>query len=120
TSICQLAIFTSALVFVTACASGPVPTQEIALSESAVAHAVSADAPELAPLEMRMARDKLDRARRAMDAQNYGLARSLAEESQVDAQLAETKARSSKAHEAAAQSQESARVLGEELDRKNR
>ncbi len=57
-----------AAVLMAGCASsGPKPTEQIAVSKSAVANAVAAGGSEYAPVEMRTAQDKLDRAHRAMD-----------------------------------------------------
>jgi hypothetical protein len=107
-------------VAVASCASIPAPTTQLAVSQAAVASAVSAGAPELAPLEMKIARDKLDSANTALAANNYNLARALAEQVEVDAKLAETKARSVKAQKAAALSNDDTRVLREELNRKSK
>jgi hypothetical protein len=109
---------TALAVIVSACASTPAPTEQVAVSTAAVANATTAGAPELASAEMQLARQKLDRAKVAMIAEDYKLARSLSEEAQVDAQLAEAKALSGKAHKAADELQESVRVLREEIDRK--
>ena len=103
-----------------ACAGVPAPTEQMALSTAAVTRAAGAGGTETAPAEMQMARDKLDRAKLAMTKEDYDSARGLAEEAQVDAQLAEAKARSGKAGKAAAELQESIRVLREELSRKNK
>ena len=111
-------VFASAVLFLAGCASTPAPTEQLAVSTAAVEQAVSAGAPELAPAELRSARDKLDRAQAAMVAKDYGQARILAEQAQVDAQLAITKARSAKAQKAAASLEEGSRVLREEIDRK--
>lgn len=100
--------------------SVPAPTEQIAVSKAAVANAVGAGGPEFAPAEMRTAQDKLDRANQAMSAKDYERARWLAEEAQVDAQLAVTKARSAKAQKAAYALQEDSRVLREELNRKSK
>ena len=54
-----------------------------------------------------------------MTAKDYENAQSLAEQAQVDAQLATAKARAGKAQKAAATVQEDSRVLRQELDRKN-
>jgi Domain of unknown function (DUF4398) len=107
-----------ASVFAASCASIPPPTEQVAVSTAAVAHAVSAGGPELAPMEMRTAREKLDRANVAMVAKDYERALSLAQEAQVDAQLAETKSLSSKAQKAASSLQEDSRALREEINRK--
>ncbi len=65
-----------------------------------------------------MAREKLDRANLAMTAHKNDDARMFAQQSQVDAQLAEAKANSSKARKAAEEAQEANRVLSEEMLRK--
>lgn len=109
-----------AAAIVAGCASVPAPTEQIAVSNAAVANAVGAGGPEFAPAEMRAAQDKLSRANQAMAAKDYERARWLAEEAQVDAQLAVTKARSAKAQKAAYALQEDSRVLREELNRKSK
>jgi hypothetical protein len=110
----------SALWLFAACASVPAPTQQIALSTAAVANAVSAGGPEWAAPEMRLAREKLDRANAAMATKDYEQARMLAHEAQADAQLAAAKSRANKAQKAADVMQEDSRVLAEELDRKSK
>ncbi len=101
-----------------ACASTPPPTAQVAVSTAAVANAVSAGGPALAPAEMKTARDKLDRANAAMLAKNYDAALSLAQEAQVDAGVAQAKAQSVKAQKAADAVREDSRALSEELERK--
>ena len=108
-------------VLMAGCASnGPKPTEQIAVSKSAVANAVAAGGSEYAPVEMRNAQDKLDRAHRAMDKEDYVNARWLAEEAQVDARLAEKKAQSAKAQKAAIVMGDDIRVLREEINRKSK
>jgi len=102
-----------------ACASTPPPTAQMAVSAAAVAHAAGAGSAELAPVEMKSARDKLDRAKVAMTAKDYELAKSLAQEAQIDAQLAEAKAHSLNATKAADEVHESGRALREEMNRKS-
>ncbi len=101
-----------------ACASTPPPTTEVALSAAAVADAAGAGAPALAPQEMRMARDKLAGANAAMASQDYDQARSLAEEAEVDARLAEARAEAIKAHRAADDALQANNVLRDEMSRK--
>ena len=108
----------AAVMAMAGCASVPAPTEQLAVSKAAVANAVGAGGTEFAPAEMRTAQEKLDRANQAMAAKDYERARWLAEQAQVDAQLAVTKARSAKAQKAAFALQEDNRVLREELDRK--
>jgi len=109
-----------ATVVVAGCAGIPNPTAQLAVSKAAVADAVNAGAPEFAPLEMKTARDKLDRANLALAANESDQAQRLAEQVEVDAKLAEVKARSVKAQKAAAVSSEDTRVLREELNRKSK
>lgn len=108
-----------ALVALAGCASIPPPVTQLAVSKAALAEAVKAGGPEYAPSEMRSSRDKLDQANLAMGKESYTSARQLAEESEVDAQAASAKARSSKAQKAALQVQDDSRVLRQEIDRKN-
>lgn len=100
------------------CATIPPPTEQIAVSKSAIANAVSAGGSEYAPIEMKTAQEKMDRANRAMDKKDYEDARRLAEEAQADARLAEKKAEAGKAQKAAVVMQDDNRVLREEIDRK--
>jgi len=109
----------AAVVMIAGCASVPPPTEQIAVSKQAVSNATSAGGNEFAPAEMRAAQDKLDRAIQAMTAEDYKNAKLLAEQAQVDAQLAAAKARSAKAQKAAASVQEGSEVLRKEIDRKS-
>ena len=116
----RIGVAVAAAILMTACAStppAPAPTEQMALSRSAISSASSAGGSEYAPIQLKSAMDKMDSAERAMGSKNYGLARQLAEEAQVDAQLAATAARAGKAQKAAAALQQSDQVLKKELDR---
>lgn len=113
-----LAALLVAPVFLGACASGvPVPTEQLATARTAVTSAANAGAADLAPTELRLARDKLTQANVAVADKNNEHATYLARESQADANLAEVKARSVKAQKAAGELAEGNRVLREELQR---
>ncbi len=106
------------LLGLTACASDKTPaTADVAVSRAAVANATSAGAADLAPAEMQSAREKMMRANKALEAKDYKLAQDLAAQASADAQLAQSKANSSKATAAADELQQSIRVLREELNR---
>lgn len=109
-----------AVVFMAGCASTPPPTEQMAVSKSAIANALSAGGSEYAPVEMRIAQEKMDRASRAMAKEDYEVARSLAAEAQADARLAEKKADSARARKAAVVMQEDIRVLREEINRNSK
>ena len=109
-----------AAAIIAGCSSIPPPKEQMAVSKSAIANAVSAGGSEYAPVEMRSAQEKMDRANRAMEKEDYESARRLAEEAQADARLAEKKADSAKAQKAASVMQDDIRVLREELIRKSK
>jgi septal ring factor EnvC (AmiA/AmiB activator) len=110
----------AAVIFMTGCASTPAPTEQMAISRAAVGNASSAGSNEFAPLLFKSATEKMDGAERALADKNYELARQLAEQAQVDAQLAEATTRSVKAQKAADALQEDSRVLRQEIDRKTK
>jgi hypothetical protein len=107
-----------AAVFISACASVPPPTDQMAVSKVAIANAVSAGGSEYAPDDLRHAQDKMDLANKAMQKEDYDVARRLAEEAQVDARLAEKKAQAAKAQKAALVMREDNRALRDEINRK--
>lgn len=117
TRLLRYGITAASIMFISACASIPAPSEQMAVSKAAVSSANSAGGNEFAPLELKTAMEKMDRAERAMTEEDYLLARQLAEQAQVDAQLAAATARSSKAQKAANALQEDTRVLRQELDR---
>ncbi len=94
-------------------------TADVAVSTAAFDSAVSAGGAEFAPVEMSTAREKLRLANAAMAAKDYQLASDLANQAQVDATLAQSKAGSAKAQVAANAVQEDIRILREELTRAN-
>lgn len=110
----------AALALSACAASPPAPTAQMAVSAAAIDQAASAGAAELAPAELSAAREKLDRARMAMNNQNNTQALILAEQAQADAQLAVTRSRTAKAEKAAASLQEDRRILREEIKRNER
>jgi len=117
----KVGVAVATAIFVAGCASTPTtpaPTEQMAVSRAAVSNASSAGGNEFAPLQLKSAMEKMDGAERAMAEKNYVRARQLAEQAQVDAQLAEAMARSAKAQKAADALREDNRVLRKEIDRK--
>jgi membrane-bound lytic murein transglycosylase len=115
-----LLLAASLAVWLAACASTPLPVEDLAVARAAVANAASAGADELAASELRTARDKLARAEIAASQKQADEARRLAQQAQVDAQLATAKARSAKAERTVLAAQADSRALQEEMDRKSR
>ncbi|MCS5516610.1 DUF4398 domain-containing protein [Pseudomonas qingdaonensis] len=87
----------SLLMVLAGCAGVPVPTEQVELTRNAVSRAVTADATQYAPAEMKAAQDKLYAVERALGERNLVAARTLAEQAEADANLAERKARAAKA-----------------------
>lgn len=111
------AIIAVITIYLAGCASMQPPTEQIAVSKAAISSAINERGNEFAPLELKTAMEKMDGAEIAMAKNNYPLARRLAEQAQLDANLAEAKARSSKLQKSVDDSDESNRVLREEIKR---
>ena len=97
------------------CAGNP-PTEQYAVTQSAVNSAVSAGGTEFSAVEMKSAPDKLKQAEIAMHDQKYDEARVLAEQAEWDARVAERKAQAIKAEQAVKDS----RIGGQELRQESR
>lgn len=112
----------AALMLTVGCASSmkTPATASVAVSNAAVTSAADAGGAQFAPLEMNSAREKMAKANKAMENEDYELANDLAMQAQVDAQLAQGKASSAKAQLAANALQDDIRVLREELARTNK
>lgn len=110
--------YVAGLILLAACASAPIPKEQLAVAEAAVRQASSANTGEGAPMELRVAIDKLAAARAAVAAGDMVRARQLAEQTELDARVAELHAQTTRSRKAAEESQNAARALSEELDRK--
>jgi hypothetical protein len=97
------------------CASTPPPKDALSVSEAAVANAQAARAYEFAPVPFQTAQEKLNDARIAMEQEDYVKAREMAEQAEVDANLAYYAARNATAKQSAADLQESIEMLRKEL-----
>jgi len=113
-----MALGTASLPFLGGCAGAPVPKEEMAVAHAAVQRADTRSTQENAAGHLQLATSKLASARQAMAAKDFERARQLAEEAQVDAQVAELHAQSAISRKAALESQEATRVLNDELRRK--
>lgn len=111
-----LALPAAGLLMVSACASAPPPSDQLAVGRAAVERANGPAAAE-APLELALARDKIARANTAYANKDYELARQLAEQAEADATLAEAKARSLRSDRALSEVREGLRQLRYEMAR---
>jgi len=99
------------------CASQPPAAPALAAGSASLEAARSSGAPELAANDLAEARNKLDRARTlAQNGQNREAVR-LAEQADVDAQLARARANTERSRRAVAEVEASLRTLREEMNR---
>ncbi|MHC8352697.1 DUF4398 domain-containing protein [Pseudomonas sp. RT4P38] len=98
------------------CAGNP-PSEQFAVTESAVNSAVSAGGTEFAAVEMKSAQDKLKQAEIALHDKKYDEAKILAEQAEWDARVAERKAQAMKAEQAVKDSQKGVQELRQESQR---
>jgi len=98
------------------CAGNP-PTEQYAVTQSAVNDAVSAGGTEFAAVEMKSAQDKLRQAEIAIHDKKYDEARVLAEQSEWDARVAEHKAQAMKAQQTLQDTQQGIQELRQESQR---
>ena len=78
---------------IVACASSPMPVDKLAVAKSSVERAEQAQAAQFAQVELSTARNKLAAAQAAADKHDAEVAARLADQADVDAQLAEHTAR---------------------------
>lgn len=109
-----------AAVFTTGCATTEKRDMaaQLEVAKTAVADAVSAGAPEFAPVELKVAQENLAEAEKAAMEDDYKRAKKLGEDAATNAQLASAKTRAAKAQQAADAVKESDRTLQDEMNRK--
>ncbi len=107
------------IALLAACATGQPPVAQLATARESIRQAESSGAPQLAPVEMLAARDKLSRAEVAARDRHYDEAAQLTDEATADANLAERKARTLKALRAEQELRQSNAVLSDEIARKS-
>lgn len=96
------------------------PVVPMAVAEAAVAHANTTSTSADAAGELQIAIARLASARDAMSSGHYDKARELAEDAEVDAQVAESHADAVRSARAQRESEAAATALRDELSRKTR
>ena len=103
---------------IAACSSPTtVPTEQLALGNASIEAAQGAGAGDLGQPDLAQARDKLARAQAAARAGDSVTAARLAEQADIDAQVARTRVSANKAQRAAAELDASIAALRDELNR---
>jgi hypothetical protein len=111
----SIAIAAGALAL--ACETTPAPRDALAQAEEAIARARARDADQYAPLKLREAEDKLEKARNmARDDDQRVTARRVAEEAQVDAELALAQSERAQAELNVQEMERTVRALDREID----
>jgi hypothetical protein len=96
-----IALTVSAAALAACATANPLADEKIAVAKDSVQRAERSGAPEFAPVELASARDKLARAEKANSDRDLQPATMLAEQANVDAQLAEATAQEHRSHQAA-------------------
>ena len=103
------------LTIAASCAATKPPIDELARTQAAISQAEQVGARDYAPLEIREAKKKLDEARELVERKEFERAARLANQAEVDAELAEAKTLSGKAQKAVRELRESIKTLKEEI-----
>jgi len=99
---------------IVACASAPMPVDKLAVAKSSVERAEQAQAAQFAQVELNSARNKLAAAQAAADDRDGAVAARLADQADVDAQLAEATARAKQQEQLVAEMDKSLQDLRNE------
>jgi septal ring factor EnvC (AmiA/AmiB activator) len=97
-----------------ACASAPVPVDKLAVARNSVQRAEQAQAGQFAQVELNTARNKLAAAQAAADKRDADVAARMADQAEVDAQLAEFTARAKQQEQLVSEMENSLRDLRNE------
>jgi hypothetical protein len=105
----------SAIAFgIVACASAPMPVEKMAVAKSSIERAEQAQAAQFAQVELSAARNKFSAAQAAVDKRDGEVAARLADQAEVDAQLAESTARAKQQEQLVTEMEASLRDLRNE------
>jgi septal ring factor EnvC (AmiA/AmiB activator) len=109
-----------ALAFgIVACASAPMPVEKLAVAKSSIDRAEQAQAAQFAQVELNSARNKYAAAQAAADKKDAEVAARMADQADVDAQLAESTARAKQQEQLVAEMDKSLNDLRSETLRRN-
>jgi hypothetical protein len=104
---------------IVACASTPMPVEKLAVAKSSLERAEQAQAAQFATIELNSARNKFAAAQAAADKKDADVAARLADQADVDAQLAEATARAKQQQQLVAEMDAGMRDLRNETLRRD-
>jgi hypothetical protein len=108
------------IFLLSACSSVGKPVEKLANAETAVMQARQSNAITYAPLELKLAEDKLKQAKDLINEDEYEKAVLLLDEAYMDARLAYERAQSIQAKNQAKELNESINALRQEIERMNK
>lgn len=103
------------VAFAGGCGSAKPPVEKLAVADQMLKQAGANEASHYAPLEFRLASEKLEEARQAMEQEDYIIAERLADRSAMDARTALAKADSIRAQQTVNELKNSIELLRQEL-----
>lgn len=115
----RLPILTSLILILGAsvCAAKPLPMEQLAVARASLERAEQAQAGQFAQVELKAARDKLAAAQAAADKHKEDIAARLADEANLEAQLAESTSRARQQEQLVVEMDASLRDLRNETQR---
>jgi hypothetical protein len=118
TGLLRMALLCGSAVALMSCSNVTPPLDAISTADMAVNRAIDAKSAQLAPLDLRLAREKLDLAKTQMGKQDYVHARWLAEEARVDGRVAEARAKAQTASDNTREVQQTMQRLHHDVEQK--
>jgi len=113
------AFFCAVAFGIVACASAPMPVEKLAVAKSSIDRAEQAQAAQFAQVELASARNKYAAAQAAADKKEAEIAARMADQADVDAQLAESTSRAKQQEQLVSEMDKSLRDLRDETLRRN-
>lgn len=105
------------LLLVSCASKGVAPVEKISTAEKSIDVARESNATISAPLELKLAEDKLNEAKAAINEEEFEKAHRLVDEALINANLAEAKSRSEKAKKLSQEMRDSIDTLRREIER---
>ena len=99
--------------------ASPAADEKIAVAQASLQRAEESGAPQLAPVELASARSKLAQAQKAQLARDSKVAADMADQANIDAEVAEASARAQHSHAAAMEFDASMQALRTEAMRRS-
>jgi len=113
------AFFCAVAFGIVACATAPMPVEKLAVARSSIERAEQAQAAQFAQVELTSARNKYAAAQAAADKKEAEIAARMADQADVDAQLAESTARAKQQEQLVVEMDKSLRDLRNETLRRD-